>query len=109
MAEITEVRIYTAAAQGNLKAYATVTLDDSYVIHGLKVLEGENGLWVSMPATRTRKGDFKDIFHPITKEARSALVDTVLAKYEELAQESSQSESQDAPEDPVPEVQEEQV
>jgi stage V sporulation protein G len=106
MAEITEVRIYTAAAQGNLKAYATVTLDDSYVIHGLKVLEGENGLWVSMPATRTRKGDFKDIFHPITKDARAALVDAVIAKYEELAQAPSQPEAQ---EEPTPEVQEENI
>ncbi|NOZ76664.1 MAG: septation protein spoVG [Euryarchaeota archaeon] len=103
MADITEVRIFTGAAQGNLRAYATVTLDDSYVVHGLKVMEGENGLWVSMPAQRTRKGEFKDVFHPVTKEARAALVDAVLSKYEEVSQGQGDSV------EPAQDVQEERV
>ncbi len=84
MVEISEVRIYKMENSGNLKAYATVTLDNSYAVHGLKVLEGENGLWVSMPATRSKKtGEFKDVFHPISTEAREGLVSAVLEKYQE--------------------------
>jgi stage V sporulation protein G len=84
MVEITEVRIYKMENSGNLKAYATVTLDESYAVHGLKVLEGEKGLWVSMPATKSKKtGEFKDVFHPISPEARLGLVDAVLLKYNE--------------------------
>jgi stage V sporulation protein G len=92
MAEITDVRIYRMEGTGNLKAYATVTLDDAYVVHGLKVLEGEAGLWVSMPASRNKRGEFKDIFHPITKEARDVLVKALLEKYEEAAEQGEVAE-----------------
>ncbi|MEE8168056.1 MAG: SpoVG family protein [Candidatus Hydrothermarchaeales archaeon] len=84
MAEVTDVRIYTMEGTGNLKAYATVTLDEAYVVHGLKVLEGETGLWVSMPASKNKKGEYKDVFHPISKEARGALVDAVIEGYESM-------------------------
>ncbi|RMF88970.1 MAG: septation protein spoVG [Methanobacteriota archaeon] len=87
MAEITEVRIYKMENSGNLRAYATVTLDNSFAVHGLKVLEGEKGLWVSMPATRSKKtGEFKDVFHPISPEAREGLINAVLEKYNEEEQ-----------------------
>lgn len=81
MADITDIRIYKTDGTGNLKAFATVTLDDAYAVHGLKVLEGDSGLWVSMPASKNKKGEFKDIFHPINKEAREALVTAVLGAY----------------------------
>jgi len=85
MTEITEVRIYKMENSGNLRAYATVTLDNAYAVHGLKILEGEKGLWVSMPATRSKKtGEFKDVFHPISQEAREGLVKAVLEKYQEI-------------------------
>jgi len=84
MSEITDVRIYKMEDAGNLKAYATVTLDNAFAVHGIKVLEGDNGLWVSMPATKSKKtGEFKDIFHPISPEAREGLISTVISKYEE--------------------------
>lgn len=82
MAEITDVRIYKIEGTGNLRAYATITLDNAYAVHGLKVMEGESGLWVSMPASKNKKGEFKDIFHPINKEAREVLVNTVIQTYE---------------------------
>jgi len=81
MAEITDVKIYRTTNTGNLKAYASVTLDDSYVVHGLRVLEGENGLWVSMPASRNRRGEYKDIFHPISRDSRETLINAVLEAY----------------------------
>jgi stage V sporulation protein G len=83
MAEITDVRIYRVEGTGNLRAYAAVTLDESYVVHGLRVLEGEAGFWVGMPASKNKRGEFKDIFHPITREARDILVKSVISKYEE--------------------------
>ena len=84
MVDITDVRIYKMEDAGNLRAYATVTLGEAYAVHGLKVLDGEKGLWVSMPATKSRKtGEFKDVFHPISQDAREGLVKAVLEKYEE--------------------------
>jgi stage V sporulation protein G len=83
MAEITDVRIYRVEGTGNLRAYAAVTLDEAYVVHGLRVLEGEAGFWVGMPASKNKRGEFKDIFHPITREARDILVKSVITRYEE--------------------------
>jgi stage V sporulation protein G len=80
--EITDVKIYRMENSGNLKAYASVTFDNAYVVHGLRVMDGEKGLWVSMPATRNKRGEFKDVFHPISREARDVLVNAVLDAYE---------------------------
>lgn len=100
MAEITDVRIYRVEGPGNLRAYAAVTLDDAYVIHGLRVLEGETGLWVGMPASKNKRGEFKDIFHPITKEARDVLVTGVISRYEEgSAEEAPKTEVPESPEE----------
>lgn len=82
MADITDIRIYKIDGTGNLKAFATVTLDDAFAVHGLKVMEGDSGLWISMPASKNKRGEFKDIFHPINKEAREVLVNAVLEAYE---------------------------
>ncbi|WP_457554904.1 SpoVG family protein [Candidatus Pyrohabitans sp.] len=81
--EITDVKIYRMQNAGNLKAYASVTFDNAYVVHGLRVMDGERGLWVSMPATRNKRGEFKDVFHPISRDARDVLVRAVLDAYEE--------------------------
>lgn len=108
MAEITDVRIYRVEGTGNLRAYAAVTLDDAYVIHGLRVLEGEAGFWVGMPASKNKRGEFKDIFHPITREARDILVKTVISRYEEGAPEQAK-EAEQASETEVPESSEEEA
>jgi stage V sporulation protein G len=91
MAEITDVRIYRVEGTGNLRAYAAVTLDDAYVVHGLRVLEGEAGFWVGMPASKNKRGEFKDIFHPITREARDILVKGIIGAYEEGSVEQPQA------------------
>ncbi|NOZ82372.1 MAG: septation protein spoVG [Euryarchaeota archaeon] len=80
--EITEVRIYRVEDAGSLKAYASVTFDGAYVVHRLCVMEGEHGLWVRMPAVRNRRGEYRDVFHPISREAREMLVSAVLEAYE---------------------------
>lgn len=85
MAEITEVRIYKTKGNGNVKAYASVSFDNEFVVKGLKIVEGEKGLWVSMPSRKMKDGSFQDIFHPVSKEARDKIVDAVLKAYEEQA------------------------
>jgi len=83
LAEITEVRIYKAKGNGSVKAYASVSFDNEFVVKGLKIVEGEKGLWVSMPSRKMRDGSFQDIFHPVSREARDKIVDAVLKAYRE--------------------------
>ncbi|AAB89469.1 MULTISPECIES: septation protein SpoVG family protein [Archaeoglobus] len=83
MAEITEVRIYKSKGNGSVKAYASVSFDNEFVVKGLKVVEGEKGLWVSMPSRRMKDGSFQDVFHPVSREARDKIVDAVLKAYQE--------------------------
>jgi stage V sporulation protein G len=78
-----EVRIFPVSNTGNLKAYASVALDKMYNVTGLRVLDGEKGLWISMPAQKTKKGEYKDVFFPINSDARKNLIDAVLKAYEE--------------------------
>lgn len=77
-----------------LRAVASVTLDGAYAVHGLSVYDGQNRLYVKMPATKF-KDEYNDTFHPVTKEARQALFDCVLDAYE---QKLSEQEQEDAPE-----------
>ncbi|MBE8539007.1 septation protein SpoVG family protein [Geoglobus acetivorans] len=84
MVEITEVRIYKSKGEGAVKAYASVSLDGEFVVKGLKVIEGENGLWVSMPSRKGKDGSYQDIFHPTSKEARDKIVNAVMEAYNNL-------------------------
>lgn len=86
MAEITEVRVYPRKIIDKQKAFATATLDGEFVVHGLRVMEKDDGtLWVSMPARKDARGEFRDIFHPITREAREKIFRAVLEAYEKKA------------------------
>ncbi|AIY90930.1 SpoVG family protein [Geoglobus acetivorans] len=84
MVEITEVRIYKSKGEGAVKAYASVSLDGEFVVKGLKVIEGENGLWVSMPSRKGKDGSYQDIFHPTSREARDKIVNAVMEAYNNL-------------------------
>lgn len=79
--KITDVQIRKTLAEGKLKAYATVTFDDCFVLHNVKLIEGEKGVFVAMPSRRTKMGVYKDIAHPITPEFRSALQESILSAY----------------------------
>lgn len=83
MAEITEVRIYRTKGNGAVKAYASVSLDGEFVVKGIKILENEKGLWVSMPSRKNKDGTYQDIFHPTNKQAREKIVNAVLKAYRE--------------------------
>ncbi len=82
--DITDIRIRKVNADGKLKAYVTVTFDESFVVHNVKVIEGENGVFIAMPSRRTKNGEYKDIAHPINTEFRGVLQDRILDEYNKL-------------------------
>ncbi|MBZ4683817.1 MAG: stage sporulation protein [Fusobacteriaceae bacterium] len=76
------VRVVKGENEAKLKAYADITFDDCFVIHGLKIIDGQKGMFVAMPSRRMPSGEFKDIAHPITPETRKEITDTVISYYE---------------------------
>lgn len=84
---ITDLRIrLIAKPDGKLKAVASITIDDAFVVHDIKIIEGNDGLFVAMPSRKTADGEYKDVAHPINTEVRESLIKKVLAAYnEELA------------------------
>ncbi|MDX8336793.1 MULTISPECIES: septation regulator SpoVG [Cetobacterium] len=83
---ITDVRLRTVKNENELKlkAYADVTFEECFVIHGLKVIDGQKGMFVAMPSRKMPDGEYKDIAHPITPELRKDITDSVIAKYKEV-------------------------
>ncbi|MCR4722889.1 MAG: septation regulator SpoVG [Eubacteriales bacterium] len=82
---ITDIRIRQLYEEGKMRARVSITIDDAFVIHEIKVIEGENGLFIAMPSRKLPDGEFKDIAHPINKETRAYLQDKILEAYfEEL-------------------------
>jgi len=81
LVEITEVRI-TLRNEEKLKAFASITFEDSFVVRGLKVISGTQGFFVSMPSRRRKDGTFQDLAHPINNELRVKIEDTVLDAFE---------------------------
>jgi len=79
--EITDIRIRKVEAEGKLRAYVTVTFDDSFVVHNVKVIEGDNGVFIAMPSRKTRKGEFKDVAHPINTDFRNKMQAQILDSY----------------------------
>ena len=79
--QITEIHIRKVTAEGKLKAYVTVTFDNCFVVHNVKIIEGKTGLFIAMPSRKTSNGDYKDVAHPISPEFRTELQNTILAEY----------------------------
>jgi len=82
--KITDVRLRLANGEegSKLKAYADITFEECFVIHGLKIIEGKNGMFVAMPSRRMPNGEFKDIAHPISTELRNSINKMVIEKFE---------------------------
>ena len=84
--KITDIRLRLGKGSeegGKLKAYVDITFDESFVVHGLKIIEGQNGLFVAMPSRRMPNGEFKDIVHPIKPELRAEITKVILEKFEQ--------------------------
>ncbi len=89
---ITDIRVRKTATEGRMKAVVSVTFDDAFVVHDIKVIEGQDKLFIAMPSRKTNDGEFKDIAHPIHAEMRESLQKAVLAKYEEVLAEEPAEE-----------------
>lgn len=80
---ITDVRIRKVESESRLRAVASITIDDCFAVHELRIIEGKEGLFVAMPSRQASDGSFKDIAHPINVETRKAIEEAVIAKYNE--------------------------
>ena len=81
--EITDVRVRRVAKEGKMRAVVSITIDNEFVIHDIKVIEGDKGLFIAMPSRKSADGEYRDIAHPINSETRTKIQDLILAKYEE--------------------------
>ncbi|MBF4695638.1 septation regulator SpoVG [Fusibacter ferrireducens] len=79
---ITDVRIRKLREEGKMKAVVSLTFDNAFVVHDIKVIEGQNGLFVAMPSRKVGESDYRDIAHPINQETRSMIQDIIFEEYE---------------------------
>ena len=84
MINITDVKKIKTEGNFRVKGIASITIDDSFVVHDIKILESEKGLFVAMPSRRLPSGEFKDIAHPINAEARELMQKAILSEYEKI-------------------------
>ena len=85
--KITDVRIRKVAKDGKMKAVVSITLDGEFVVHDIKVIEGEKGLFIAMPSRKASDGEYRDIAHPINSSTRDTIQMTILEKYQEALEE----------------------
>ena len=90
--QVTDIRVRQVFDEGKMKARVSVTFDNQFVVHEIKVLDGENGLFIAMPSKKLPTGEYKDIANPINKETRLMLQDLILEAYEQKLAEEEASE-----------------
>ena len=81
--QITDVRVRKVSKEGKMKAVVSITLDEEFVVHDIKVIEGEKGLFIAMPSRKATDGEYRDIAHPINSQTRERIQKIILNKYEE--------------------------
>ena len=89
---ITDVRVRRVAKEGKMKAVVSITIDEEFVVHDIKVIEGEKGLFIAMPSRKATDGEYRDIAHPINSETRDKIQGIILAKYESTLLEAEEEE-----------------
>ena len=95
--EITQVKVFPVEEE-KLKAYVSIVLDDCFLVSDLKVIQGPNGLFISMPSKRKKNGEFKDVAHPLNRETREMMEKRVLAEYQKAkAQASPPTQTKEEP------------
>lgn len=90
--QITDIRVRKITKEGKMKAVVSVTFDEIFVVHDIKVIEGEKGLFIAMPSRRSGDGEYRDIAHPINSEMRDKLQKEILEKYEEAVKDNDTAE-----------------
>lgn len=89
---ITDVRVRKVAKEGKMKAVVSITIDEEFVVHDIKVIEGEKGLFIAMPSRKATDGEYRDIAHPINSDTRERIQNIILEKYEEVMAEDAVAE-----------------
>lgn len=85
--DITDIRIRKINSDGKLRAVASVTFDDSFVVHDITVIDGQNGMFIAMPSRKTPNGEYRDIAHPINSETRNKIQTLILQEYNGMDEE----------------------
>jgi stage V sporulation protein G len=86
--QITDVRVRKVSKEGKMKAVVSITIDNEFVVHDIKVIEGDKGLFIAMPSRKAGDGEYRDIAHPINSETRDKIQKIILEKYEIAAMEA---------------------
>jgi stage V sporulation protein G len=97
--EITDIRIKKVNTEGKLKAYVTVTFDDCFVVHNLKIISGKAGTFIAMPSRRTKTGEYKDIAHPINSSFRQSMQTRIIEEYDRVKDQGGAEQATEADED----------
>ena len=90
---MTDVRVRKVAKEGKLKAVVSITIDDEFVVHDIKVIEGEKGMFIAMPSKKAMDGEYRDIAHPINSNTRERIQSMILEKYEQALAEEPDGEN----------------
>ncbi|MBQ6538431.1 MAG: septation regulator SpoVG [Eubacterium sp.] len=90
--QITDIRVRVVQKESKMKAVVSVTFDDCFVVHDIKVIEGEKGLFIAMPSKKTPDGEYRDIAHPINGDMRKLLMDAILDSYQKELENAPQTE-----------------
>lgn len=91
---ITDVRVRRVAKEGKMKAVVSITIDEEFVVHDIKVIEGEKGLFIAMPSRKATDGEYRDIAHPINSATREKIQNIILEKYEQVLAEEPIEEAE---------------
>jgi len=94
--EVTDVRLRRVTSEGKMRAIASITFNDCFVVHDVRIIDGNNGLFVAMPSKRTADGVFRDIAHPINSETREMIQEAVLETYHAREEEKEQQEANES-------------
>lgn len=85
--EITDVRVRKLSKEGKMKAIVSITLEDEFVVHDIKVIEGEKGMFIAMPSKKASDGEFRDIAHPINSDTREKIQNVIMERYQKALEE----------------------
>ena len=88
--EITDIRLKKVTKEGKMKAVVSITIDDEFVVHDIKVIEGEKGLFIAMPSRKAADGEYRDIAHPINSSTREHIQNLILDAYEQALEEADE-------------------
>jgi len=102
--EITDVRIRKISDEGKMRAVVSITFDDEFVVHDIKIIDGQNGLFIAMPSRRMGEGDFRDIAHPLVSETRERIKEAIFAEYDKVMAQTEQEEGDTSSEPDTPET-----